>query len=93
MKTIIKSNYEELPRYVDVIIGQKYRHDKNEFLQEESFSGRLADVTIFREALTLNSIKLLANCDSISSRNLILDWFISSYQQKGKDMKSSYLLG
>ena len=37
MRTIIKSNYEELPRYVDVILGQRYKQDKNEFLQEESF--------------------------------------------------------
>ena len=47
------------------------------------FSGRLADVAIYREALSFDSIKSLANCESISSRNLILDWFISSYQLKG----------
>ena len=40
-------------------------------------------MTIYREALSFDSIKSLANCESISSRNLILDWFISSYQLKG----------
>ena len=52
MQTIIKSNYEEVPRYVDIILGQRYRKDRNELLQEESFSGRLADVTIYRQALS-----------------------------------------
>ena len=40
-------------------------------------------MAIYREALSFDSIKSLANCESISSRNLILDWFISSYQLKG----------
>ena len=43
----------------------------------------MADVAIYREALSFDSIKSLADCESISSRNLILDWFISSYQLKG----------
>ena len=40
-------------------------------------------MTIYREALSFESIKSLANCESLSSRNLIIDWFISSYQLKG----------
>ena len=48
MKTIIKSNYEEIPRFVTVKLGQKiYKNTRSELTDEESFSGRYADVNIF----------------------------------------------
>lgn len=83
MKTIIKSNFEELPRFVDVMIGQKYSKSKRFLIQEESFSGRFADVTIFKEALTVETIQSLAKCDTVISRNIVLDWFVSSYDLNG----------
>ena len=80
MKTIIKSNYEEIPRYNNLVLGQKYHRLSNTpHIQEESFSGRLADVVIFRDGLSQESIRLLSNCDTIINRKIILEWFVSSY--------------
>ncbi len=83
MKTIIKSNYEDIPRFVDVMIGQRYRINKKGFIPEESFSGRLSELTIYSDALSASEIKSLASCDSISARSLVLNWFVSSYNVRG----------
>lgn len=84
MKTIIKSNYEELPRFVNVILGQRYRNTANTFLAEESFSGRIADVLMYRSALTPEMITSLANCkQNTENGNVILDWFVSAYNFVG----------
>ena len=53
MKTIIKSNYEEFPRFVTIKLGQKILQEKSErFLPEESFCGRYADVVLYRVSLS-----------------------------------------
>ena len=83
MKTVIKSNYEEIPRYVDLILGQRYRNDKSDFIPEESFSGRYAELMIYKEALSEDSIQSLSNCEVIINRNMVVDWFISSYEPYG----------
>ena len=84
MKTIIKSNYEEIPRFVTVKLGQKiYKNTRSELTDEESFSGRYADVNIFRNVLSEDDIKSLSKCDVIANRGMLLDWFISSYETVG----------
>ena len=79
MKTIIKSNYEDIPRYVTVKLGQKLisKRNSNELVAaEESFSGRYADVNLYREELSEDAIRSLSNCETIINRGLLLDWFV-----------------
>ena len=83
MKTIIKSNYEPIPRYVSVVLGQRLENGRVGTLPEESFSGRFADFTIYRGQLDLEDVQKLANCQKLNEPSLILDWFVSSYQLVG----------
>ena len=83
VKTIIKSNYEDIPRYVNVVLGQRLENGRVGTIPEESFSGRFADFTIYREELDLENIKKLANCENFKDKSMILGWFVSSYQLIG----------
>ena len=76
MKTIIKSSYEPLPRDINVLLGQKIDNSKNEFIPEESFCGRYAEVTLYRGELSEESIRSLANCETIINRGQLVDWFV-----------------
>lgn len=84
VKTIIKSNYEDIPRYVNVVLGQRLENGRVGTIPEESFSGRFADFTIYRGELDLENIKKLANCENFKDKSMILGWFVSSYQLMGK---------
>ena len=83
MKTIIKSNYIDIPRYVTVKLGQKIVKRSSDLIPEESFSGRYADVNMYRGELSENSIRSLSNCETIVNRGLLIDWFVSSYELVG----------
>ena len=49
MKTIIKTKYFEIPRFVNIKLGQKILQEKSDrLLPEESFCGRYADVVLYR---------------------------------------------
>jgi hypothetical protein len=83
MKTILKKSYEQLPRDATVMLGQKLDNSKKDFITEESFSGRFAELTMYRGELTEESVKSISNCETIVNRGEILDWFVSSYENQG----------
>ena len=83
MKTIIKSNYEDIPRFVTVVLGQRLENGRAGSISEESCSGRFADFTIYKGEVSSEDVKLMANCENLSAKSLILEWFVSSYEFVG----------
>lgn len=75
-----KSSFVEIAEGATVLLGQKQDNSRKKYDVEQSFSGRYADLSLWRGQLVNEEIKALANCKTVSNRGIIVDWDVSKFE-------------
>lgn len=76
-----KKTFVEIPRSSRLVLGQKRDSSGLAFDASQSFSGRVADLSLWRGELVQDEIQSLARCERISTRGIVLDWEVDDYER------------